>query len=622
MTRTAMRRTATLIAAVTAGLLLLALAGIAALLAWPRPAAEMLVSRLLDRRVAIAELSIGWQDPVLLRLRGLQIANIPDGSSADMVAIEALEAAIDRTALLQGRLVYERLHVERPRVALERDSHGRGNWQFGAAEPGDDAAETPSDSRLVLIPKTRQQFPSLLDFRLTGGEVRFRTSSGKWLRLPLDDLAIQAADETAPVSIVLDGGYNETDAQLTASTASFNAFRDATKPFDAGFSIVAAGVKLDFKGVIGEPLDFDAVEGRLALEARRLDDVIRIFDSPSGIAAPVKLIGGLSRAGDAWRLDDIHGDIGGNRFEGRIALDEGGRGEADDLQIRLDFDRLDLPGILPQGSDDWRRLRLRPATAEDTAHLDIQLSAGTLLYGEHRLQQAAAAVEVAAGHIRLQGATARLGETGQLKLAGALRAQGETGGTLLASLQLQKAEAGAVLQIVGLRDGAALLAGAVDGAADIGMTGATLGEAVKTARGHAVLTMQQGRIARSLVEAASADLRALFRSRDDGTALRCLLAAATLKDGTLVLAPVILRSDGGTVRAAGQIDLVQQQVEVTLRSDPQTTGFLALDIPLRIHGPLADPSAQPLRGAALPDLPPPVLPPAQAALAQGNPCRN
>lgn len=620
MKRGAMSSAVKIIAGVTAGLLLLTIAGIAALLIWPRTAAEVLASHLLGRRVAIAELSIGWQDPLLLRLRGLQVANIPDGSSADMVAVEALEAAIDRAALLQGRLIYERLHVERPRVALERDGNGRGNWQFGPAAPGGDAAGTPSDSRLVLIPKTRQQFPSLLDFRLTGGEVRFRTSSGKWLRLPLDDLAIQAADENAPVSIALDGGYNETDAQLTASTASFNAFRDATQPFDAGFSIVAAGVKLDFKGVIGEPLDFDAVEGRLALEARRLDDVIRIFDSPSGIVAPVKLIGGLSRDGDAWRLDGINGDIGGNRFEGRIALDEGGRGESDDLQIRLDFDRLDLPGILPQSNDDWRKLQLRPATAADTAHLDLQISAATLLYGRHRLRQAAVALEVAAGHVRLHGATATLGETGQLKLAGELRAQGQNSGALQASMQMEKAEADAVLQAFGLENGAAQLAGAVDGAADISMTGATLGDALKTARGHAVLAMQQGRIARSLVEAAAADLRTLFRNRDDGTALRCLLAAATLKDGTVLLAPLVLRSDGGTVRAAGQIDLVQQQVEMTLRSDPKTTGLLALDIPLRIHGPLADLSAQPLRGAALPDLPAPALPPAQATLARGNPC--
>jgi uncharacterized protein involved in outer membrane biogenesis len=612
------------IAAITGvALLLLALLGVALLLSWPRPAAEYLASHLLDRRVTLGAFSITWQEPVQIALQDLSIANMPGGSDTAMVAIERLEASIDRAALLQGRLIYRQLRVERPRIALERDAQGRGNWEFGSDDADSSSDSANATGRLVLVPKNRRQFPSLLDFRLGHGELRIRTSSGKWLRLPLDDLAIQASDEDAPASIILDGGYNDTDAQLTATTASFNAFRDATRPFDAAFSIVTPGARLDFKGVIGNPLDFDDVEGRMGLEARRLDDVIAIFDTPAGITAPVKLGGGFSRGGDAWRLENMSGDIGGNRFDGRLALDEGGRGAADALQIRLDFARLDLPTVLPKDNGrDWRSITLRPASAADTAHLDIQVSAQTLLHHGRRLQRVAAAVEVAAGHIRLHGATAALGD-GHLNLSGHLAAgSGQTDATLQTALQLEQVDAGALLQLLGLGSDAALLAGSMDGRASLAFTGVTLGDAVKTGRGHAVLAMQQGRIARKLVEAASADLSAMFRSRDADTALRCLLGAATLKDGTLLLAPLVLRSDGGTIRGAGQIELAPQQLEMTLRSDPKTTGLLALDIPLRIHGPLASLSVQPLRGASLPNLPRPALPPEQSALARANPCWN
>ena len=612
------------LAALLAVLLVLAMAAVAALLAWPRTAVQLLASHLLDRRVQIAELSLGFADPVTVTLRGLQIANMPGGSSADMIAIEAIDAALDRPSLLRGKVIYESLQVTRPRIALERDQAGRGNWEFGSG--GGNAAS--SSNRLVLVPKTREQFPSLLNVRLTGGELRFRTSSGKWLRLPLDDLTIQATDEDAPVSLVLDGGYNDTDAQLTARTASFNAFRDASKPFDAGFSIATPGAKLDFKGLLHRPLDFEGVEGRLALEARQLDDLIGIFDSPAGIVAPLKLAGGLTRQGDAWRLEDAHGDIGGNAFAGRIALDEGNRGEADDLQFRLDFERLNLPTVLPQGSgDDWRKASLRPDTAQDAAHLDLQISADTLLYGDHSLKQVAMAVEVASGLIRLHGATANLGtpqQAGHLRLNGELRATeaaiDSTGASLTANLQLDRAEAGTVLQALGLRNGAAQIAGAMEARAALRMTGTRLGDALKTLQGHAVIAMQQGRIARSLVEAASADLRALFRDRGDSTALRCLLAAAEISNGMMVLGPLILRSDGGTIRGGGGIDLTRQHLDLVLRSDPKTTGFLALDIPLHLQGPLGDISAKPDRQAMLPRQTLPDLPPAQAVLVRANPC--
>lgn len=602
-----------------AALLVLAVAAAAALLAWPRGAVQALASHLLERPVQIAELSLGFGDPVTVTLRGLRIANMPGGSSAEMIAVEAIDAALDRAELLQGRLVYESLQVTRPRIALERDARGRGNWDFG----GNSTDSITSDSRLVLVPKNRRQFPSLLNLRLTGGEVRFRTSSGQWLRLPLDDLTIQATDEDAPVSLVLDGGYNDTDAQLTATTASFNAFRDASKPFDAGFSIATPGVKLDFKGLLHEPLDFEGAEGRLALEARRLDDLIGIFDSPTGIPAPLKLAGGVTRHGDAWRLEDARGDIGGNAFTGRIALDEGSRGEADDLQFHLDFDRLDLPSLLPQDGGDWRQAKLRPDTAQDAVHLDLQISAGTLQYRDHSLRQVAAAVEVAPGLIRLQGASANLGrpeQAGTLRLSGDLRATGDDSAQLTASLQLERAEAGAVLQALGSRDGAGQIAGAVEARAALGMNGAQLGEALRTLQGHAVIAMQQGRIARSLVEAASVDLRAIFRDRGDSTALRCLLAMAEISNGMMLLAPLTLRSDGGTIRGGGAIDLTRQHLDLVLRSDPRTTGFLALDLPLHLSGPLGDIAAKPDRQARLPDQTAPALPPAQAVLARANPC--
>lgn len=604
-----------------AALLVLVVAAIAALLAWPRATVQALATHALERPVQIAELSVGVGDPVTITLRGLQIANMPDGSSADMISIAEVDAALDLGALLQGKLVYDSLQVTRPRISLERDATGRGNWEFGSTDGGQDAST--SDSRLVLVPKNRRQFPSLLNFRLTGGELRFRTSSGQWLRLPLDDLTIQATDEDAPVSLVLDGGYNDTDAQLTATTASFNAFRDAATPFDAGFSIATPGARLDFKGILHNPLDFEGVEGRLALEARRLDDLIGMFDAPTGIVAPLKLAGGFTRSGDAWRLEDARGDLGDNAFTGRLALDEGGRGEADDLQLRLDFDRLDLPGVLPQGSGDWRSTKLRPDTAPDAARLDLRISADALHYHDHSLRQVAVAVDVAPGLIRLQDATANLGtpqQAGHLRLNGELRAMDDDSAQLTASLQLERAEAGTVLQALGLRDGAAQIAGAVEARATLDMRGAQLGEALKNLQGHAVIALQQGRIARSLVEAASTDLRILFRDRGDSTALRCLLAMAEMKHGMMLLGPLILRSDGGTVRGGGALDLVRQHLDLVLRSDPKTTGFLALDIPLHLSGPLGNIAAKPNRRARLPDQTVPALPPAQAVLARANPC--
>ena len=73
-----------------AALLVLAVAATAALLAWPRAAVQALATHFLERPVRIAELSVSLGDPVIITLRELQIANMPDSSSAEMIAIEAV----------------------------------------------------------------------------------------------------------------------------------------------------------------------------------------------------------------------------------------------------------------------------------------------------------------------------------------------------------------------------------------------------------------------------------------------------------------------------------------------------------------------------------------------------
>ena len=71
----------------------------------------------------------------------------------------------------------------------------------------------------------------------------------------------------------------------------------------------------------------------------------------------------------------------------------------------------------------------------------------------------------------------------------------------------------------------------------------------------------------------------------------------------------------------GTIDLSKNTLDLTIRSDPKSTGFFALDIPIRISGALASPNAGPDSKSkfegnfALPE-----LPKAIRQVAEGSSC--
>ena len=220
-----------------------------------RPWIEEYGSSSFDRPMTIGTLRIGWGDPLSLEMMDFRLANAGWGSSPDMVRIESVSAEIDPWSLFGGAIRFEKLEVVKPVVVLERDADGMGNWKIGKTDSSSDRSAN------------RSQFPTLIDLALRGGNVSYRTTSGNWLRVALDDLKIRSSGADRPVTIALDGAYNDLQAKLTAEGQSFDAMRDTSRPYGIDFSIANASTSIEFKGTLQDPLDFDGVLGSLAIDA-------------------------------------------------------------------------------------------------------------------------------------------------------------------------------------------------------------------------------------------------------------------------------------------------------------------------------------------------------------------
>jgi hypothetical protein len=77
----------------------------------------------------------------------------------------------------------------------------------------------------------------------------------------------------------------------------------------------------------------------------------------------------------------------------------------------------------------------------------------------------------------------------------------------------------------------------------------------------------------------------------------CLLGIVTLKDGIGVISPLRLESQSAVAVGAGKIDLHRDRLDLTVRTERASTSFFALDIPVRISGPLDNLGAAPLAGS-------------------------
>jgi len=614
------RRALLVLGLALAGLVILALAAAGGFAAWLaqadlKPILEREASAALGRRVSLGGFEVAWGnplggdppgfdspgfDPLGLEIRDLRVANAAWGSTPEMIQVGRFSALIHVPSLLRGVLRYERLRIADLKVVLERDPQGVGNWKFGGA--GGDSG----GGGFALVPKNRAEFPTLIDFAGENGLITYRTRGGNVLRIALDRVAIAAPDESSPVMLRATGAYNDVAARLVARTESYRLLRDADLPFGTHVTLNAQHTEIGFDGTMMEPLDFEGVRGKMALTARTLDDLLAIMGSPTRAALPLLIIGDLARDGDHWALTDTRGRLLRADFTGDLKLLEGraaGEDSApDDIALDLDFAPFNLDPILATfgasgggSSKHDTKLTAIPLHPKGLSEINLTavLSTGELSFAGMRLPGFALDGRLAGGEVTLKDLKFVFGG-GTLAFDGSLQGGDGAGGGESGDLQLNahliKAQAGEIGAMLGGKDA---IRGRLNGAATLRLQGATLGEGLKRSSGAALVTLAQGDVARSLVEQVSADLRSLFRTEAGRVKIGCLLAAMTLKDGVGTLSPLRLESDEAILLGGGTVDLVGKRLDLTLKTERDSTSFFALDLPIKVSGPFDDLSAEP-----------------------------
>ena len=552
---------------------------------------EQYESKSLDRRLTIGSLRIGWGNPLSFELRDIRLANAPWGSSPDMAQMERVSGEMDLWSLFGSAMRFEKLEVANPVIVLERNNEGIGNWRFGNIRS---AASPPDHSN------SRSSFPTLIDLALRGGKVSFRTSSGNWLRMELHDLKVRSAGVDEPVTIALDGSYNDLPAKLTAEAQPFNILRDRSLPYGMTLSVANASIAMEFKGTLMDPLNFDGVRGSVTIEAQKLDDLLRIFGGESGYNPSLQLAGDLNRTGNQWQLSHAGGSLLNNAFTGTLTLEETGRGQADDVKTDLAFAELDLNPLLATATKadgtsprDWRALSLHFDEKRGT-NIAAHIAAPLLKYRTMRLADAEFRGRLASGAVDLERLKFAFAG-GTLDLSGSAE-NAVAGGHMAARAVLSGVDAGLLSGLAGTSTGQ--IAGRLDGGAVLDVSGDTVLAALKASRGHIVLAVTQAHIARALIEKISTDMRSLFRKREGTLEVICLLGVVDLKNGIGIVSPLRLRTSEGTVVGGGTADFMRQRLDLTIQSESASTSFFALDVPVSVTGEFRHPRIQMQTGSS------------------------
>ena len=491
---------------------------------------------------------------------GVSLGNAPWAGATPMLSVRRFEAQIALLPLLKKNIEVKRVLLVEPRIELETDQDGRGNWLLGT--------ESEATGQTTTAPADPQALPALAinEVRIEGGNIRYVDGqSGQTTKLFIAALTLNSAGFLDEIAVTAEAAVNQIPLSLRATLGSLDALL-GNRDYPLRLNASLPGAKLALDGRLAEPLAASGLTMRVSLEIKRLSDLNPLAGAALPEAGPIAFNGAISDTKSGYAVKPFTARIMDNELTGEAEIDLSGARPA--LIADLAARQLDLSPFQGQGQEKAEATGASapeavsvkkvfpsdplPLAGLKAADVTLQFKTGTLITRTLTLNDLDLGLKLDNGKLRIAPFSAKLAG-GSLMANIGLDASGGNSALWDHNIELRQIEPG---QLPGLRE-KQLLSGAKTDIESKGKgAGASVSAIMAGLNGNLLIKTGQGRITARALEsdAASALLNTLTlfnpaMGRQDASALECAVINFAIKDGIAV-------ADNGIGIATGKVNVL------------------------------------------------------------------
>ena len=592
---------------------------------WLRSPLESLAATQTGRVLAIqGDLTVNLAWPVV-RLHAAQVtfANPAWATEPQMVAAEGVAVSVDVPALVQRKLIFPEVALNRAKVFLEQSPDGRKSWLLDLAQQNEDArmligrvaleqgtlGYDDASQKTSLRAELSTAPPEAMETR-TGGSTSTLNGTGTGTSTSTSNGNgngngnVTKANTYATTNDLLfsvAGRYKGLPLKAQGRGGPVLALRDTTLPYPLTLDGSIGQTTAHLEGHVTGLLALSAVDMRMTVRGDNIEHLYPLL----GIALPATrryvTQGHLLHTGNTWRYQDFTGRMGSSDIAGFVQVVMGGQRPA--LTAELHSNLLDLDDLGPVIGVRPKRLgAAAPTTAQrvlpdvpfntarwHTVNADVQFHATKL-----RRSQALPLDKLEA-HLHLLDSVMTL-EPLNFGLAG-----GQLSAHITLDGRSQPIQAHARLRarkllLAQLFPAFALSKnsiGQINGECDLSGSGNSVGQMLATANGKLGLVVASGQISKLMMEKAGLhlwEILALNLTGDRLVKLRCAVADFHVKQGVMQAEALVFDTQVTTLIGTGSINLAQERLDITLHPKTKNTSPVALRSPIYVRGSFARPT--------------------------------
>ena len=605
---------------------------------WFRPFVEARASAALGREVHMERLALRPGRVTTIIMQGPRIANPAGYDDADTAIATALTVDFDVEAWLRHRrIVLPRVVVDRPVLHLLQTAPDRDNWHFPALE---------SPSGTVPAAGSGAEIGELI---INDGTGHIQGAS------PVidTDLKLSTGQTGGQPTVVLEaqGTYNRLPIVAHFTGGALLNVRDASKPYPVAFTLDNGPTHIALKGTVLDPLSLGGADLSLTMAGSNMELLYPLTGVATPKTPPYEISGKLDFVDKQLRFTAIKGRVGSSDLGGEIGIQPGKdrpllsgslssqKVDLEDLGgfIGSEPGRTTTPGQTPDQVAAVKRAEANPKllptrtiSIPKLLSMDIHLKyhGAKIIARNSPIESISVTINIDAGHIRLEplqfgvsGGTV----TGYMDL-------NPVGEELAVDVSVKMAHVnlGGLLGSAGLGSGT----GPIDGVARLKGRGASTAAIVGKGEGALNIVMPTGGQVNALLidlsgfEIGQALLAALNIPSKE--VVRCIVADFALHQGVMASRTLVVDTTDHLITGGGRIDIVNELVDMRIRTDVKHFTIGKLAAPVAIRGPFKNLSygldaELAVRGGAAIGLgllfpPAAILPTIQLGIGDDSPC--
>jgi uncharacterized protein involved in outer membrane biogenesis len=544
------------------------------------------ISSKLDRRFEIQgdlDVDLAWTPHIAVN--DIELANAEWGSKPEMLTVERLEFSIRLQDLLKGDVVLPEIRLTKPRLLLEKNAKGKGNWVFETGEE----AETE-----------RTEIPKIGKLTLEDSKLVYRDPVTD-TELDVSASAAGAAKEEG-VNLQGRGRFEGERFTLKAQGGSLLELWEKKKPYPVDFKMAAGETRVAVEGTFADPVQLQDPRLTLDLRGDSLAKLAPFIGVPLAETPPYQFSGHVTRSGERWLVNDLKGKLGGSDIAGNVAYsapEERPFLQADIKSKRLDFK--DLVGFIgadptPEEKERERIFPDKPYRPEAmrSADADVEFYSGNIVTPHLPIDEFKTHLRMDHGKLTLDPLNFRI-DIGQI--AGVIRM--DVRKDLIATkadIKIRKVPLKRLLAETRFEQESD---GMFFGQILLDTTGNSIAAMLGRGKGDITLLMDQGRISNLLLELAGLDVAeslGFLLTKDKSTRVRCIIGNFKIHEGLMKTAPFVIDTVDTNINVAGQIDLGKETADLRMNAEPKDVSLLSARAPLNVKGPLKSPTVTPDAG--------------------------